>query len=191
MKNIQSFLNSSFGLLLSGAVLSGLIIPVVTFKWQDKQWYNQQVFTAKQALFQKELDSKYQLVTEANEALADILTHSQIVAVCYKKGVYQKQLNDEINNYNNAVKRWEKKSNVIKINLEAFFHNKEIFKEWAEIKRYRNSLDLLISEIKTDKRKIGAAFQTIQALTQKQKKKKKKMIMEIEKIKLQGVAVSV
>ncbi len=181
MKKIYSFLNSPLGLLLCGATISGLLVPIITFKWQENEWYNQQEFTAKQSLFQKNLDEKYRLVTEANEALADILTHSQLVAVCCQKNVSSKQMNSEINKYNDAVTKWEKKYHVIKINLEAFFTTDSIFLEWETIKKLRDKLDVILYRLQSSKSiKVGKTIALINDITAKQVHLSKLMLAEIK-----------
>jgi hypothetical protein len=73
MKALLNFLNSNFGVLISGAIISGLFVQYITSSWQQRSWIFQQRYTAEKATFDRELDQKYQLLENINTAVAAIL----------------------------------------------------------------------------------------------------------------------
>ncbi len=91
MKKLLEFLNSPFGLLIAGAIISGLLVQHITSKWQQKSRLFQQRFTAESAKFDKELEQKYKILEEINGSVAEILTHSQDVVVGHLKQVPTRQ----------------------------------------------------------------------------------------------------
>lgn len=44
-----------------GAIISGLLVPYVTDKWQRQSWIFQQEFTLEKSKFDKQLDQKYKI----------------------------------------------------------------------------------------------------------------------------------
>src|SRR5215831_16882430 len=79
MKAHLEFLNSNFGVLISSAVISGLIVQYITSSWQRRSWIFQQRYMAEKATFDKELDQKYKLLEDINMAVAAVLAYSRFV----------------------------------------------------------------------------------------------------------------
>ncbi|MDX1252697.1 MAG: hypothetical protein IDH49_10695 [Gammaproteobacteria bacterium] len=144
MNNLVQFLNSPLGLVIVGAMISGLLVQYIAARWQHKNWLFQQRFTAEQAQFGKELDQKYKMLEEVNGAVGEILTHSQNVVVGYMKKVPAKQRNEEVLSYNEAVMKWEANFRIYMIRLKTFFAGKAIPEEWDAIKKERDNLDVAI-----------------------------------------------
>jgi len=144
MKELVKFLNSPFGLLIAGAVISGLLVQYITSKWQQRNWVFQQVFTAERAKFDKELEQKYRALEGVNEAVSKILTHSQLVVVGHMKEVRSQQKKELIQKYNEAIIEWETEFNIWGIRLETFFADKELPKVLGAIKKERDNLDVAI-----------------------------------------------
>src|SRR5687767_11041068 len=107
MKELLDFLNSNFGVLISGAVISGLFVQYITSRWQRRSWVLQQQYMAEKATFDRELDQKYKLLEDINTAVAAVLAHSRFAIAAYVKSVSAEQLNQQISNYNDAVLKWE------------------------------------------------------------------------------------
>ena len=144
MQQLVKFLNSPFGLLIAGAVISGLLVQYITSKWQQRNWVFQQVFTAERTKFDKELEQRYRALEGVNEAVSVILTHSQLVVVGHMKGVQSQQKNEQMQKYNEAVIQWETEFSIWGIRLETFFADKELPKLWSAIKKERDNLDLAL-----------------------------------------------
>ncbi|TSA08462.1 MAG: hypothetical protein D4R73_08435 [Deltaproteobacteria bacterium] len=144
MKKLVDFLNSPFGLLIAGAIISGLLVQYIASKWQQKNWLFQQRFTAESAKFDKELEQKYKILEEINGSVAEILTHSQDVVVGHLKQVPTRQRDEEIRSYNEAVMKWETNFRIYTIRLKTFFTNKELPVMWDAIKKERDSLDVAL-----------------------------------------------
>ena len=144
MQQLVKFLNSPFGLLIAGAVISGLLVQYITSKWQQRNWVFQQVFTAERTKFDKELEQRYRALEGVNEAVSVILTHSQLVVVGHMKGVQSQQKNEQMQKYNEAVIQWETEFSIWGIRLETFFADKELPKLWGTIKKERDNLDLAL-----------------------------------------------
>jgi hypothetical protein len=77
MQRLLSVLNSPIGLLVAGAVISGLLVNFIASRWQQNDWLFQQRFTAARVQFEKQLEQRYKLLEDINFSVADILTHSQ------------------------------------------------------------------------------------------------------------------
>jgi len=144
MQLLVKFLNSPFGLLIAGAVISGLLVQYITSKWQQRNWVFQQVFTAERIKFDKELEQRYRALEGVNEAVSVILTHSQLVVVGHMKGVQSQQKNEQMQKYNEAFIQWETEFSIWGIRLETFFAAKELPKLWGAIKNERDNLDLAL-----------------------------------------------
>ena len=147
MKELLEFLNSNFGVLVSGAVISGLFVQYITSRWQHRSWILQQQYTAENAVFEKELDQKYKLLEDINAAVAAVLAHSRFVVAAYVKAVSAEQLNQQVSNYNDAVLKWESDFGLYSIRLKTLFHNEGTLKEWQSIKARRDELDVAIYEV--------------------------------------------
>ncbi|NNF99462.1 MAG: hypothetical protein HKM93_08790 [Desulfobacteraceae bacterium] len=144
MQQIVKFFNSPFGLLVAGALISGLFVQYITVKWQQRNWILQQVFTAERTKFDKELEQRYRTLEGVNQAVSIILTQSQLVVIGHMKGVQSQQKNDQIQKYNEAVTQWETDFRIWGIRLQVFFTNKDFPDLWAAIKKERDNLDLAL-----------------------------------------------
>jgi len=144
MQQLLSILNAPFGLLVAGAIISGLLVQSITFKWQQRNWIFQQRFTSERTKFDKELEQKYKILEDINGTVATTLTHSQWVVVGHMKGVGVQQQNVEVQDYNGAVMKWEMDFRIYVIRLQTFFADKELPTLWEAIKKDRDSLDVAI-----------------------------------------------
>ncbi len=144
MQQLVKFLNSPFGLLIAGALISGLLVQYISSKWQQRNWVFQQKFAGETSKFDKELEQRYTALEGVNQAVSVILTHSQLVVVGHMKGVQSQQKNEQMQRYNEAVIQWATEFRIWGIRLETFFADKELPKLWAAIKGKRDNLDLAI-----------------------------------------------
>jgi len=169
MNALHLFLNSNFGLLISGAVISGLVVQYITSRWQRRSWIFQQRYMAEKATFDKELDQKYKLLEDINTAVATVLSYSRFALAAYVKSVSQEQLNQQILSYNDAVLKWESDFGLYSIRLRTLFHNEETLKQWESIKARRDDLDVAIYELTSGSQKstegVFALLETIPDLT--------------------------
>ncbi len=102
MEQFIKILNSPFGLLVSGTIISGLLVQYITAKWQQGNWIFQQRFTTQRTKFEKEMLQKYKVLEDINGTVATILTHCQMVVVGYTKRVSSQQQKEMTRNYNEA-----------------------------------------------------------------------------------------
>lgn len=144
MEQLMLILNSPFGLLVAGAIISGLFVQYITSKWQQRNWIFQQSFTTERAKFEKELEQKYRALESINQAVSVILTHSQLVIVGHMKRVQSQQKNEQMRKYNEAVIEWETEFSIWGIRLNTFFTDKELPAVWNAIKKERDNLDIAI-----------------------------------------------
>lgn len=147
MKELLDFLNSNFGVLISGAVISGLFVQYITSRWQQRSWVFQQQYTAEKAKFDRELDQKYKLLEDINTAVAAVLAHSRFAIAAYLKSVPKEQWDQQMSNYNDAMLKWESDFGLCSIRLKTLFHNEETLKQWESIKARRDDLDVAIYEL--------------------------------------------
>jgi hypothetical protein len=124
MNELLGFLNSDFGVLINGAVISGLFVQYITSRWQQRSWIFQRQYAAERAMFEKELDQKYKLLEDINAAVAAVLAHSRVVIAAYAKSVSAEQLNQQVSNYNVAVLKWEADFWLYSIRLKTVFHQR-------------------------------------------------------------------
>jgi hypothetical protein len=152
MQKIIKFFNSPFGLLIAGAIISGLLVQYITIKWQQRNWVFQQIFTAEKTKFDKGFEQRYRVLEGVNEAVSVILTSSQAVVVGHMKGVQSRQKKEQIQKYNEAVIQWETEFSIWGIRLETFFVDKELPKLWDTIKKERDILDQKIYNLIAQKK---------------------------------------
>jgi len=187
MKELLDFLNSNFGLLISGAVISGLIVRYITSRWQQRSWIFQQQYTAEKATFDREMDQKYKLVEDINAAVAAVIAHSRFALAAYVKGVPDEQLSQQISNYNDAVLKWEADFGLYSIRLRTLFQNEETLKQWESIKARRDDLDVAIYELSSDSQKsIDGAFALLESIADLTVGLSRHMIAEIQAMKSQS-----
>jgi hypothetical protein len=103
----EQWLAHPFVLLIIGASISGILIPLFTRRWQDHQ---------------KELEVKVGLVNKINESLTDIITAIKLVD-CKIPGFDKAALGT-------AYKEWEKSNAVIRSQLRAYFSNTNLEQDW-------------------------------------------------------------
>lgn len=144
MEQFIEILNSPIGLLVTGAIISGLLVQYITSKWQQRNWLFQQRFTTQRTKFEKELLQKYKVLEDINGAVATILTYCQMIVVGYMKRVSSQQRKEEIINYNEAVMKWETEFRIYMIRLKTIFEDKEIPELWNTIKKERDNLDVAL-----------------------------------------------
>jgi len=112
---LEQSLQHPFILLIAGAVISGLLIPFLTRRWQDHQ---------------KELEIKIDLVNRINEAVSSVAASVQFSEMVEhlnkddRKQDAQKLLDQ-------AFLSWEKSSAIIGAELRAYFPKKQFEKKWA------------------------------------------------------------
>jgi hypothetical protein len=105
---VRSIVSHPAFLLLTGAVISGLLIPSITQRWQNHQ---------------KELDVKSRLVSETSHALAT-----------YRGSIQRIELaggERSLRRLDGAFADWGVRSAVIRSELQAYFgHNKRLLNAW-------------------------------------------------------------
>ena len=184
MEQFIKILNSPFGLLVAGAIISGLLVQYLTSKWQQRNWIFQQRFTTQRTMFEKELVQKYKVLEDINGAVATILTHCQMVVVGYMKRVSSQQRNDEIRNYNDAVMKWETDFRVYVIRLKTIFEDNEIPEMWNTIKKERDNLDVALYRLTSQKQRSSEdALLLIEKISNMTVDLSQDMLAEINKMK--------
>jgi hypothetical protein len=184
MNALLQFLNSNFGLLISGAIISGLIVQYIASRWQQRSWIFQQQYTAEKATFDREMDQKYKLVEDINAAVAAVLAHSRFALAGYVKAVPEKQLSQLISDYNDAVLKWEADFGLYSIRLRTLFNNEEMLKQWESIKARRHDLDVAIYELTGGSQKsTEGAFALLESIADLTVGLSQHMISEIQAMK--------
>jgi hypothetical protein len=184
MNSLLEFLNSKFGLLLSGAIISGVCVQYLSAAWQRRNWIFQQTYTAEQALFEKELDQKYKLLEEINAAAAAILAHSRFVIAAHVKGVPEAQQNELVVSYNQAVLKWDADFGLYSIRLRTLFHKGEPIKRLEAIKRVRDESDVEIFQLTAGtERSPERALSQLEEITTLTVELSRHLIAEIQSMK--------
>jgi len=189
MKGLLEFLNSNFGVLISGAVISGLIVQYITARWQQRSWIFQQRYAAEKATFEKELDQKYKLLEDINTAVAAVLAHSRFLLAAYVKSVSAEQLNQQVSSYNDAVLKWEADFGLYSIRLKTLFHNEEALKEWESIKSRRDELDVAIYRVTDGSHEsTEGAFALLEKMSDSTVALSRQLMSEIQVMKTRAVS---
>jgi hypothetical protein len=188
MENLIVFLNSPFGLLLTGAFVSGLFVQFIVINWQNKRqeqnWVQQQRFTNSKIKMDRRLDEQYKLLEEINNAAFEMLARSEGYLEIYYKinkrlselsnatdayKVLNEQLSNETLDYNKVNDQWQIKVRTIPIKLRLYF-NTDLSEQWSSIKEQFDDIDRAIScrenrEICNEK--IKGMYQAVEKLFQK------------------------
>ena len=109
---MSEFFSHPFVLLLAGALLSSLVVPAITRRWQDHQ---------------KELELKTALVTEITETVTDL-----VMAVQFAELGTVSQTQEE---FDAAYRKWEIESAVIGSKLRAYFPETDLGSQWRAYTR--------------------------------------------------------
>jgi hypothetical protein len=105
--------------LLAGALVTGLLVPTITRRWQDRQ---------------KELEIKTELVSDLSEAITQIVMAVQFVHIWTSIGRVQPgtAAADKVQEeFDQAYRTWETRSAVLATKLEAYFAGTNIPAEWT------------------------------------------------------------
>jgi hypothetical protein len=105
---MADFLAHPLFLLLAGAVLTGLLIPTVTRRWQDRH---------------KALELKTELVGEISESITEMVLAVQFV--------HLGAASMDQPRFDEAYREWEARSAVIGTKLQAYFPKTAIPDEWT------------------------------------------------------------
>lgn len=116
-QGMGEFLEHPLVVLLVGAVLTGVLIPAFTRRWQNRQ---------------KELELKTQLVSELSETIMEIMMSVQFIHVAPNLKDKQVDLDRLQREFDQAYRNWEVRSAVLGTKLEAYFPATTIPTEWGE-----------------------------------------------------------
>jgi hypothetical protein len=145
LRDMVRFLNSPFGLLLAGSLISGLIVQYIVSHWQQQNWIFQQQFTNRTAQMNKQLDAKYQLLDDINRAASKVFTYAYNVAMGYGQHVPKQQLAVRLDAYNAAVTEWNVDVLRLRLRLQVHFGSDPLLKQFDVIVKHLTELDLAIS----------------------------------------------
>jgi hypothetical protein len=106
---MAEFLKHPLTILLVGALISGILIPMITRRWQNHQ---------------KALEIKTQLVSDLSKSIMEIIMAVQFAHLGAKS---QKQAD-----FDKAFREWEIQSAVIGTRLQAYFPDTTIPDEWTD-----------------------------------------------------------
>lgn len=164
---MSDFFAHPLTVLIVGAILTGLLVPAITRRWQNRQ---------------KELEVKVELISELSEAIMQIVMAVQVVRV--RAELPRSAMSDEnsperdedvkaFQEMNKAYRTWEVRSAVLGTRLEAFFSGTAIPADWtsfsdivtrfyalegqSEVHRQRNLKELLakvLPHMSPDKRDL-------------------------------------
>jgi hypothetical protein len=109
---ISKFLSHGFVLLVSGAILSSLLIPSFTRQWQD---------------YQRELDIKSNLLSQMNQTAITIITELEAIQV----GEFSNQA-QEFNHFIDTANTWKIQASVIQSQLDVYYPQSQVSGDWAK-----------------------------------------------------------
>jgi hypothetical protein len=109
---VSDWLAHPLVLLVAGAVLSSLVIPSLTRRWQNHQ---------------KELEVKTGLVAEITNAVTSL-----VMAVQFAELGSRTQSQEDLDE---AYRAWETEAAVIASKLRAYFPKAQLAREWSELAR--------------------------------------------------------
>jgi hypothetical protein len=116
---VDSLMRHPFILLVAGALLSGLIVPLITRSWQNRQ---------------KVLEIKTALVSEISKAVMEFFMSVQFVHLRKEmsSGSEVTMLSQQQAEFDQQYKTWEVQSAIIGTKLEAYLSQSEIPSKWAD-----------------------------------------------------------
>ena len=114
---MENFLKHPLFLLIVGAVISRLVIPLITRNWQIRQ---------------KSLEIKTNLVSEISQAVMEFFMSVQFVHLRkeHRQSSQDDVLPEEQIEFDQAYKTWEVKSAVIATKLEAYITESKVPDTW-------------------------------------------------------------
>jgi hypothetical protein len=98
MGTLITFLNSSLGLLLVGALLGALGL----FTWQRQDWLFRQGYLREQVLLDRRLD----VIEEINADVGRLLANATAASVTIKRRASKEQRNEAMQSYNDEQVEW-------------------------------------------------------------------------------------
>ncbi|MGE5705668.1 MAG: hypothetical protein ACM3XP_02995 [Nitrososphaerales archaeon] len=107
--DLSKLLSHPFSLLIVGAIISSLIIPYYTKSWQD---------------YQKELEIKSTIISSISKAMSDYVINGRLVQI--------PGFMDKID-YTQSTIDWEISKSVIKSQIQTYFNDSTIIKNWEDL----------------------------------------------------------
>lgn len=127
------FLKHPAVLLILGFILTTLAGGWLTSNWQSREWYNQQLYLARQ----RELDQKYAITDQLTKAVGQSVTAADdVLAMFYWEGSPKARSTDEkeIREYwRQSSRAWRVDSSSLVPKLAAHFKNRRIIEAFDEI----------------------------------------------------------
>ncbi len=134
MDSLFTFLNSGFGILLTGSVLGG----VGLFTWQRRDWIFKERYLRTQVL----LDRQFGLVDSINRDVGKLVALAASMSAPILKGPVSKdQTDDSIRSYNEFQSTWFGLCEAYKASL-AFYFSDEIVTSFASVVTATENLDV-------------------------------------------------
>src|SRR6476659_1909657 len=133
--SINEILSNPLLLLIVGGILTGLLIPYITTRWQNHE---------------KELEIKTSLVSKISEYATRMLMAIQFVEVSPSQGSNSSLTQEQ---YNNEYRDWKINSDIMQSQINAYFPNIDASKQW---KRFSNSVEFLyaLSGVRSEESRI-------------------------------------
>jgi hypothetical protein len=131
--SFERLLSNPFLLLIVGAIVSSLVIPSITAKWQDNH--------------QKELEIKTDLVGRIGQSVNG--------AYFAAEEVQNPVFNFTLSDYTKAFQDWEMSSGMIGSQLRAYFPDSKLENEWNNYSAVLNDILNLVPTFSSPCLKIG------------------------------------
>jgi hypothetical protein len=119
--NIEEILSHPFIVLIAGAILTGLLLPFLTNRWQSRQ-----------KDLELQLQLKLDLLKRINQSVTQTIM-SSISAWSILSATSNGELRDkEQQERNSMYRKWEISSAEIESDIETYFPNTDMGKRWYE-----------------------------------------------------------
>jgi hypothetical protein len=141
MDSLLTFLNSSFGVVLTTAVLGA----VGLFTWQRQDWLFKERYLRTQVMLDRQLD----LVERVNRDVGKLVALAASISAPILKGpVPEDQTNESIRSYNEFQSSWFGLCEAYKA-LLAFYFPIEVVDSFARVVEATENLDMSLTDVRT------------------------------------------
>lgn len=141
MDSLLSFLNSSFGVVLSASVLAA----VGLFTWQRQDW----IFKERHHRIQVILDRQLDLTERINRDVGKLVALAASISAPILKGpVSEDQTDDSIRSYNEFQSSWFGLVEAYR-SLLAFYFPIEIVDSFARVMEAAETLDISLTDVRS------------------------------------------
>jgi hypothetical protein len=141
MDTLLAFLNSSFGVMLSAAIIAAIGL----YTWQRQDWVFKERYQRNQVM----LDRQFDLVDKINNGAGKLVALAADISAPITKGpVSQEQTDEAIRSYNEFESSWFGQCEAYKASL-AFYFSAQVVDSFTQVIDATGTLDNALGSVST------------------------------------------